>query len=79
MAQAGLIEVIGDSRTVDQRLPFAIPMNLTWDGYEFLDDAADETVWTKVKEHVMTPARSVGFEVLKALVTAEAKKLAGLS
>jgi hypothetical protein len=44
-----------------------MPVRLTWQGYEFLDAARDDTRWNKAKE-TMNKAGGFVFEVAKALL-----------
>ena len=52
---------------------FWIPKRLTWQGYEFLDAARDDTRWNKAKE-AMAGAGGFVFEVAKALLIDFMKK-----
>ena len=63
MGQAGLLEV-ADTSSSDSRSPEAIPIDMTWDGHEFLDASKDSDLWAKAKKNVIGPAGGVAFSVL---------------
>ena len=52
----------------DAPLPYLV--RLTWEGHEFIDNARNESVWTKAKEK----AGSASFTVLKQLLVELAKQ-----
>jgi len=63
----------------DQTGPLnAILDQLTWNGYEFLDAARDDTAWHKGLTVVKEKAGAVSFEVLKLYLVAQAKALIGI-
>jgi len=72
MAEAGLL-LVEESTTFQAHGPSAIVSRMTWDGHEFLDNARNDTVWTKVKAIVTAKGGSVSFEVLQAMVVEAAK------
>jgi uncharacterized protein DUF2513 len=51
-----------------------LPISLTWSGHEFLDVAADDTMWDKAKAFVSERAGSITFELLKTVLVAWAKE-----
>jgi hypothetical protein len=67
MMQAGLIEGC-DVTTHDSFGPEAIPTNMTWAGYDFLDASCDDNRWNKAKDIVKEMGSSVTFDVLKSLL-----------
>lgn len=67
MMQAGLIEG-SDVTTYDSFGPEAIPTQMTWAGYDFLDACRDEARWTKAKE-IFNKAGGVTFDVAKEVLT----------
>ena len=80
IVQAGLM-LGADAKTRGSPSPRAIPLSLTWAGYEFLDASRDQDRWDKAK----AAARSVGgltLDALKAtlveLGSAAVKKVLGL-
>jgi hypothetical protein len=72
MGEAGLIRA-HDVTTHNAATPTAIASRITWEGHEFLANARNETVWSKVKSIVVAKGGSVSFEVLKFLVLETAK------
>lgn len=46
--EAGLIEA-AESTCISDLSPSAIPVRLTWQGHEFIDNAANEKVWGQAK------------------------------
>lgn len=74
MNQAGLIVAI-DLKHIGQTLPAAIPLNLTWDGHEFLNSARDESKWKKARAHVLSSAGSMVFDLVKWALQEQAKKV----
>lgn len=77
LGEAGLAKVLDNSH-INSESPSALPMHLTWAGYEFLEAAKDETLWGKAKEKVIKPAGGVAFGVLVEWLKAEAKARLGL-
>lgn len=64
LVEADLIKAIDSSG--GDALHF-LPIRLTWQGYEFLDAARDDTRWNKAKD-AMAKAGGFVFEVGKALL-----------
>jgi hypothetical protein len=58
--------------------PSALPIYLTWAGYEFLASAKDESTWKKGTSLVMSKAGAIGFDILKAVLMAEIRSKVGL-
>ncbi len=77
IGEAGLARVI-DNTDVSGESPSAMPLHLTWAGYEFLEAAKDETLWGKAKEKVLKPAGGAAFGVLLEWLKAEAKSRLGI-
>jgi len=77
MGEAGLIRVVSTTAHSDPS-PSAVPISLTWEGYEFLAASKDEGVWKKGKATVMAKAGAIGFDILKAVLTAEIRRQVGL-
>lgn len=51
---------------------------LTWDGHDFADSIADDTIWKKAKEKIIKPSASWTFGILREYIKAEIKKRLGL-
>jgi hypothetical protein len=77
LSDAGLIKAHNVTSHAD-RGPTAIPVHLTWQGYEFLAIAKNDSVWKKGTATVMAKAGTIGFELLKAVLMAELRKQIGL-
>lgn len=54
------------------------PVNLTWEGHDFLDAARDNTIWNKAKKNLGNKIVSTSFEVLKSLLVSLSKQELGL-
>lgn len=72
MGEADLIKVTSTT-PFGSASPTALASRITWEGHEFLANARNETVWSKVKSIVVAKGGSVSFEVLKFLVVETAK------
>lgn len=77
LGEAGLAKV-AENTHLESQSPSAIPLHLTWEGYEFLEAAKDETLWGKAKSVVIKPAGGVAFGVLVEWLKAEARTRLGL-
>jgi hypothetical protein len=75
--QAGLAQVVENTNLADKS-PSAIPISLTWDGYEFLAASKNENIWSKGKSVVTAKAGAIGFDIIKAFLVAEIKRQIGL-
>lgn len=51
------------------------PLSLTWQGYDFLDAARDNSVWLKAKKTISEKTQSVSFELLKAVLVQISKDM----
>jgi hypothetical protein len=49
--EAGLIQA-SEITTLASSSPIAIPIRLTWEGHEFVENAQNEAVWRQTKETV---------------------------
>lgn len=78
LMQAGFIKA-ADSSCMDDELPQAIPLSVTWPGHEFIDSSRDKSIWKSVKEKAMTTTGGVGVAVLTELLKDEAKRRLGLA
>jgi hypothetical protein len=77
MGQAGLLNVVNVTAHGDSG-PSALPINLTWAGYEFIASSKNEATWKKATSTVMAKAGAIGFDLLKAALSAELKRQMGL-
>ena len=77
IGEAGLAKVVENTH-IQSQSPSAFPLHLTWEGYEFLEAAKDETLWGKAKSVVIKPAGGVAFGVLLDWLKAEAKSRLGM-
>lgn len=77
LGEAGLLKT-SVCTVMDSHSPQALPINLTWDGHEFLDASKDNSLWEKAKAKVIKPAGGVAFDLLLEWLKAEAKQRLGL-
>jgi hypothetical protein len=77
MEQAGLITA-ADIGGAFAMTPLAMPLSITWKGYEFLDASRDSGLWEKAKKNVIGPAAGVSFTVLLEWLKMEAKQRLGI-
>ncbi|OQA32204.1 MAG: hypothetical protein BWY57_02141 [Betaproteobacteria bacterium ADurb.Bin341] len=70
LQEAGLIDAIAQAGS-GSSAKFAIISRLTWDGCEFADAIASDTLWNKAKENVFKPGISFTFDILKDWLKAE--------
>jgi hypothetical protein len=77
MADAGLVRA---SAVTSQaaKVPYSIPFCITWQGYEFLAIMKDDSTWKKSKSTVLAKVGAVGFEIIKSVLTSEARRHLGL-
>tara|TARA_B100002003_G_scaffold241638_1_gene263590 strand:+ start:1590 stop:1967 length:378 start_codon:yes stop_codon:yes gene_type:complete len=76
--QAGFIHGEAIRSSSSERLIDVIPFQLTWDAHEFLDASRNDKVWKKVARQAGQNIGSIPFEILKALLLAEARRQVGL-
>jgi len=67
LGEAHLLEVT-HSTVYGDRSPQAIPLNMTWDGHDFLDACRDENIWNRAKSEIGERVSSVSFGVLKQVL-----------
>lgn len=72
LEEAGLIHAIPVASFGDKVI---LPMRLTWEGHEFLDNAKDDTRWAKALE-VGRQAGGFGLDILKEVLKELAKSAA---
>ena len=77
MHQAGLIDA-AKVTAISDLSPSAVALSITWEGYEFLAASKNEGNWKKGTSSVMAKAGAIGFDVLKAVLTAEIRRQVGL-
>jgi len=77
MGDAKLIKTVDVTTTTDTS-PDAIPIHLTWQGYEFLEAARNQGAWETGKKLVLSKAGGLSFELLKAYLIFEAKHRLGI-
>ena len=78
MADAKLIKAI-DVTAHGEASPSAIPIHITWQGYEFLEAARSQSAWESGKKLVLSKAGGLSFELLKAYLIYEAKRHLGIA
>lgn len=54
------------------------PIDLTWQGHEFLDNARNDEIWSKAKKLITETGGTVSFSVLKSVLTKLALSVVGL-
>ena len=67
LSEADLI-LAADSTSISSMTPTAIPIRITWSGYEFLDNARDERIWSRAKQSISSASFSVWTSVLTKYV-----------
>jgi hypothetical protein len=77
LVEAGLLKA-NIKHTGDGSLIFLGTPRLSWEGYEFLDAARNDTIWKKAKKTLEGTTSSISFAVLKALLTQLALSELGL-
>lgn len=77
MKEKGLIEGVATT-SINGPIPGAIASRLTWDGQEFADQIAEESVWKTAKEKVIVPGASWSFQLLREVIADILRKNAGL-
>src|ERR1039458_7370271 len=77
LGQAGLMKV-ADVTSHGSSGPAAIPVNLTWEGHDFIDAARSDTTWSQAMEKAKTVGGSLTFAVLKQLLESLLKSHLGL-
>ena len=67
LGDAGLLEVADGFRSMNAPWRY-MPLNLTWEGHEFLDASRNESVWKKALETIGEKGLPVTFELLKPVL-----------
>lgn len=78
MADAKLIDA-KNVTNVGNSSPRALPLHLTWQGYEFLEATRSERDWEDGKKVVLSKIGGLSFELIKAYLMSEAKRHLGIS
>lgn len=77
LIEAGLVN--GEiSRDNNGNATGAVPIELTWDGHEFLDAARSDKVWNRALSKVKSEGVGVSIGVLKELLVQVAKGFLGI-
>ena len=76
LSDAGLVE--GCTPYREGGLPIVIPMNLTWAGHEFIDNAKHDGVWNEAKDAVMKTGGEASFSIWTQVLGAIVLKNLGL-
>lgn len=77
MEQAGLVRA-HEMTAHGEETPSALLLELTWDGYEFLDAARDDNIWAKAKNTLFKTTTSITFDLLLEWLKAEGRKKLGI-
>jgi hypothetical protein len=77
LGQAKLLDTIDITAHGDES-PNAHALGITWDGYDFLEAARNETIWKKATDTLKHTGVGVTLEILKALLIDFSKKAVGL-
>ena len=77
LGDAGLIKAT-DVTTHGSESPRAIPVNLTWEGHDFIAAARNDTVWSHAKEKAKSVGGSLSFAVFKQLLDSLVKHQLGI-
>ncbi len=67
LSEAGLILASGASSLQELWL---MPIRLTWEGHEFLDNARNDTIWNKTLHDISEITESVAIPLLRELLAA---------
>lgn len=77
LGQAGLMQV-QDVTSMGSSGPEAIPLNLTWEGHDFLDAARNDTMWSQAKQKAKAVGGTLSLAVLKQVLDSLLKTHLGL-
>lgn len=78
MGEVGLL-IVEDATGTAGRSPEALPIRITWNGYEFLEAARDPSIWETAKKNVWEKAGGLTFEILKSVLISLGKEKLGLA
>lgn len=68
MDQAGLVRS-SDVSHMESPCKEHSPIDITWDGYEFLDLSRDDRVWTEAKNRIGKNVSSASFSILAGVLS----------
>jgi hypothetical protein len=77
MWKASLVEAI-DVGEMGNLSPQALLSNISWNGHEFIQAAADDTIWAKAKKTLFNTSTSITFDLLLEWLKAEGRQKLGL-
>lgn len=77
LGEAGLMKV-ADVTSHDSSGPVAMPVNLTWEGHEFIAAARSDTTWSRAMERAKSVGGALSLAVFKQLLESVAKTQLGL-
>jgi hypothetical protein len=77
LGQAGLMKV-ADVTSLASSGPVAIPVNLTWEGHDFIAAARSDTIWSHAMEKAKSMGGALSLAVFKQLLESLAKTHLGL-
>lgn len=67
LGEAGLLEVV-ESSSMGEDSPNAIPVRLTWYGHEFIENAANEKIWSEAKQAI-NKVGDVSFSIWASVIS----------
>ena len=73
MEQAGLVTA-ADMTAQQSPSPVALPLSITWEGHEFLENVRSDTVWQQVKRTIQEKGGGLSFDLVKAVAVYYAKQ-----
>lgn len=77
MGQAGLVRC-ADCTSIGMPSPYAMIIELTWSGHDFVDAIKDDSLWKKATTTVIKDGASFSFELVKEWMLFQAKQTLGL-
>lgn len=77
LGEAGLMKV-ADVTSHASSGPVAMPVNLTWEGHEFIAAARSDTTWSRAMERAKSVGGALSLAVFKQLLESVAKAQLGL-
>lgn len=78
MCDGGLLHVV-ESITLDSASPTAIPITITWNGYEFLEAAREPSRWQTAMQKMKSTGAAMTIEIITEVLSSLSKKVLGLS
>ena len=77
LGDAGLMKV-SDVTSMGSDAPQAIPINLTWEGHDFIAAARSDTIWAHAKEKAKSVGGALSLGVFKQLLDSLVKHQLGI-